>query len=106
MKIIACLIHKRKKRLVFPSYLASGSRFSVIFAGVWSINYYGQFYKSAMNPLFLRLNYRLEHGVERKVKRCRRHNTRVVKWLRRIWIQNPLLFAHWRFGVTPLKTES
>jgi group II intron reverse transcriptase/maturase len=65
------------------------------------IAYYSKFYKSAMYPLFQRLNERLAHWVERKFKRCRRHKTRAIKWLGRMCKQNPTLFAHWKFGVTP-----
>lgn len=65
------------------------------------ISYYSKFYKSAMYPLFQRLNERLAHWVERKFKRCRRHKTRAIRWLGSMCKQNPTLFAHWKFGVTP-----
>jgi len=65
------------------------------------INYYSKFYKSAMYPLFQRLNERLAHWVSRKFKRCRRHKTRAIRWLGSMYKQNPTLFAHWKFGVTP-----
>ena len=65
------------------------------------ISYYGKFYKSAMYPLFQRLNERLSHWVARKFKRCRRHKTRAIRWLGSMCKQNPTLFAHWKFGVTP-----
>lgn len=65
------------------------------------ISYYSKFYKSAMYPLFQRLNERLAHWVERKFKRCRRHKTRATRWLGSMCKQNPTLFAHWKFGVTP-----
>jgi RNA-directed DNA polymerase len=65
------------------------------------INYYSKFYKSAMYPLFQRLNERLAHWVERKFKRVRRHKKRAIKWLGSMCKQNPDLFAHWRFGIRP-----
>jgi RNA-directed DNA polymerase len=65
------------------------------------INYYSKFYKSAMYPLFQRLNVRLAHWVERKFKRCRRHTTRAMRMLGSMCKQNPTLFAHWKFGITP-----
>lgn len=65
------------------------------------INYYSKFYKSAMYPLFQRLNERLAHWVERKFKRCRRHFTRARRMLGSMCKQKPALFAHWRFGITP-----
>jgi len=65
------------------------------------IGYYSKFYKSAMYPLFQRLNERLAHWVERKFKRVRRHKIRAMKWLGSMYKQNPRLFAHWRLGVCP-----
>lgn len=65
------------------------------------ISYYGKFYKSAMYPLFQRLNERLAHWVARKFKRCKRHKTRAIKWLGSMCKQHPTLFAHWKFGITP-----
>ncbi|HEV8051154.1 MAG TPA: group II intron reverse transcriptase/maturase [Parachlamydiaceae bacterium] len=65
------------------------------------INYYSKFYKSAMYPLFQRLNERLAHWAERKFKRCRRHKTKSMLWLGKMYLQNPTLFAHWKFGVAP-----
>lgn len=70
------------------------------------INYYSKFYKSAMYPLFQRLNERLAHWVERKFKRCRRHFTRARRMLGSMCKQNPTLFAHWRFGITPPSVEN
>jgi RNA-directed DNA polymerase len=65
------------------------------------IGYYSKFYKSALYPLFQRLNERLAHWVERKFKRVRRHKTRAKKWLGSMCKHNPNLFAHWKFGVRP-----
>lgn len=65
------------------------------------INYYGKFYKSAMYPLFQRLNHRLAYWVERKFKRYRHHKRRGAYWLGRVALQQPSLFAQWKFGVRP-----
>lgn len=65
------------------------------------ISYYSKFYKSAMYPLFQRLNERLAHWVERKFKRVRRHKTKAIRWLGSMCKQNPNLFAHWKFGIRP-----
>lgn len=70
------------------------------------INYYSKFYKSAMYPLFQRLNERLAHWVERKYKRCRRHKTRAIRMLGNMCKQHPTLFAHWKFGITPPMVET
>ena len=69
------------------------------------INYYSKFYKSAMYPLFQRLNKRLAHWVERKYKQCRRHTTRAMRMLGSMCKQNPGLFAHWKLGITPPMVE-
>lgn len=65
------------------------------------ISYFSRFYKSAMYPLFQRLNERLSHWAERKFKKVRRHKTRAMRLLGRMCKQNPDLFAHWRLGVRP-----
>jgi len=69
------------------------------------INYYSKFYKSAMYPLFQRLNERLARWVGRKFKRCTRHKSKAMKVLGSMCKQNPNLFAHWKFGVTPPMVE-
>lgn len=65
------------------------------------IGYFSKFYKSEMNPLFQRLNFRLAHWVERKFKKVTRHKTKALRLLGRMCKQSPDLFAHWRFGVRP-----
>jgi len=60
------------------------------------INYYGNFYKSALYPTFQRLNHILVRWATRKYKRLRGHNRRALHWLQRVVRKQPELFAHWR----------
>ena len=64
------------------------------------VNYYGQFYKSALYPVFQRLNDRLVRWVRKKYKRCRHHH-RARQWLRKMARREPELFAHWQLGAYP-----
>jgi group II intron reverse transcriptase/maturase len=59
------------------------------------INYYSQFYKSALHPTLLCLNHRLVIWATRKYKRFRGRPRKAYHWLSRIARQNPSLFAHW-----------
>ena len=60
------------------------------------INYYGQFYKSALYPIFNQLNGALQRWAMRKYKKLRRRRRRAFHWLGRIAKQMSYLFAHWR----------
>jgi group II intron reverse transcriptase/maturase len=64
------------------------------------INYYGNYYKSAMRPVFQHLNRRLVRWAQRKYRRYQ-HQRRATHWLRSIAKRQPKLFAHWAFGVRP-----
>lgn len=68
------------------------------------INYYGKFYKTSIYGLLERLNMRLVVWVTKKYKGFRGRRTRAKQWLGRFAKANPNLFAHWRFGIIPLKT--
>lgn len=65
------------------------------------INYYGQYYKSALYRVFDVLNRILVRWARRKYKRFRVHQRQATHWLRRIAIQQPWLFAHWEKGMRP-----
>jgi RNA-directed DNA polymerase len=60
------------------------------------INYYGQFYKSALYPIFNQLNGALQRWAMRKYKKLRRRRRGAFHWLGRIAKQMSYLFAHWR----------
>jgi len=64
------------------------------------VNYYGKYYRSALHPVFSRLNRRLVRWVQRKYKRYR-HQRRATRWLRAIARKEPAWFAHWQMGALP-----
>ncbi len=73
--------------------------FSPIVRG-W-MNYYGNFYKSALYATLRHLNGILVRWAMRKFKRLRRHQRRAEYWLGRIARREPWLFPHWQMGIRP-----
>jgi len=65
------------------------------------INYYGQFYKSALYSVLRHMNRALIHWARRKFKRLSRHRRRAEHWLGGIARRKPQLFAHWQMGILP-----
>jgi RNA-directed DNA polymerase len=65
------------------------------------IEYYGQFYKSAMRPLLQQLNLYLIRWAARKYKRLKRSRQRAREFLVGVARRDPGLFAHWQAGATP-----
>jgi len=65
------------------------------------INYYGQYYKSALYPTFRVLDRTLVRWATRKYKRLRNHRRRATYWLGRIACREPKMFAHWQMGLRP-----
>lgn len=65
------------------------------------INYYGRYYKSAIEPLLKHLNRRLAKWVMRKYKRFRYHELKAYHWLGGVAHRDPNLFVHWAHGIKP-----
>lgn len=65
------------------------------------VNYYGRYYRTALQRVFCHLNRRLVRWTQRKYKRYRGHEGRAWDWLRRIARVQPELFAHWHAGFAP-----
>jgi RNA-directed DNA polymerase len=65
------------------------------------INYYGRFYKRALQSTLAVFNKDLIKWAIRKYKRFKRSPRRVREWLIGIAESNPNLFAHWKFGCKP-----
>ncbi len=63
------------------------------------LQYYGQYYRSAMYPSMRHLDRALTRWASRKYKKLRRHRRRAAHWIARISRRDPRLFAHWRMGV-------
>jgi group II intron reverse transcriptase/maturase len=60
------------------------------------INYYGRFFRSALNPLLRRVNAYVRRWAGRKYKRLRTQK-RYGRWLAGLLLRQPDLFTHWRF---------
>jgi RNA-directed DNA polymerase len=65
------------------------------------INYYGRFYRSALQRTFSGINSRLVRWARRTYKRLRTHSRQARLWLRRLSREQPRLFAHWQLGIAP-----
>jgi RNA-directed DNA polymerase len=64
-------------------------------------NYYGRFYRSALVRLLRRINEYLVRWAIWKYKRLRRSPAKARRFLADVARRQPVLFAHWRFGVRP-----
>ena len=58
------------------------------------MQYYGAFYRSALQPLLSRINAYLMRWIRNKYKRLRPTKKATASW-QRITRQHPRLFAHW-----------
>lgn len=65
------------------------------------LNYYGQFYSSALYPLWRSVNDYLVRWLMRKHKRLAKRVIRAAKELGRLAAENPRAFAHWEVGYRP-----
>lgn len=59
------------------------------------LQYYGRYYRSALNPLMGQLDRSLARWAERKYKKLRGHRRRANQWVARLSRRDPKLFAHW-----------
>jgi RNA-directed DNA polymerase len=60
------------------------------------INYYGQFYKSALYPSLRLIDEHLTRWVQRKFKRLRQRPVDARAWLTSVVRRQPMLFPHWK----------
>jgi len=60
------------------------------------MNFYGRFYRSAMEPLLVRVNAYLRRWAKKKYKRLRTAKA-FVPWWRGLIDRQPRLFAQWRW---------
>jgi RNA-directed DNA polymerase len=65
------------------------------------VNYYGRYYRSALNPALRHLERALVYWVRRKFKRFRRHQRKATHWLGCVARREPRLFYSWQVGVRP-----
>jgi RNA-directed DNA polymerase len=84
----------------------SGSKVNTIAAAInpvisgW-INYYGHYYKSALQDILGYVNLILKKWARQKYKKLHSHRTKASKWIVALYQRAPHLFAHWRIGVRP-----
>ncbi len=65
------------------------------------VNYYGRYYRSALNPVLRHLERALVYWVRRKFKRLRHHQRRATHWLGRVARREPSLLYLWQIGIRP-----
>ena len=65
------------------------------------VNYYGRYYRSALNPVLRHLERALVYWVRRKFKRFRRHQRKATHWLGRVARREPGLLYSWQIGLRP-----
>jgi hypothetical protein len=61
------------------------------------MNYYGRFYRSAMEPLLLRVNSYLRRWAGKKYRKLRTHKA-FVAWWTGLTKRQPRLFAQWQWA--------
>jgi len=88
-----CKIHRRSDKTLKDL----SNMFGPILRG-WA-NYYGNFCKSAMYPVFAQINQRLIKWAMRKYKHLRGRLKAACKWLKEIAKRDPELFVHWQMGI-------
>jgi len=64
------------------------------------MNYYGRFYRSAMDPLLRRVNSYLRRWAGKKYRRLRTYK-RFKRWWAGLLAREPGLFAQWRWVPSP-----
>jgi len=77
-----------------PATLADlAKQYNPVIRGWW--NYFGAFYRTAMQKVSGYINQRLEKWARRKYKTLLRGKRRSVEWLRKMKDESPRLFHHW-----------
>jgi AAA+ ATPase superfamily predicted ATPase len=60
------------------------------------INYFGNFYRTALRPTLKEIDHYVIRWARRKFKRLRRKTKGTRDWLDRLRRAQPRLFAHWQ----------
>lgn len=63
------------------------------------LNYYGAYYRSAMNPVWQHVNMTLAAWAMKKYKKLKGRKTEAIKLIENIARKESRLFVHWRQGV-------
>ena len=64
------------------------------------LNYYGAYYRSAINPVWYHFNRTLVAWAMKKYKKLKGRKTEASKFIENIARRESRLFVHWRQGVT------
>jgi group II intron reverse transcriptase/maturase len=62
------------------------------------INYYGRYRRNELSKVFRKLDYRLTKWIRNRYKRIGTRIRDAYKYLKKIRLSNPILFAHWAVG--------
>lgn len=65
------------------------------------VNYFRNFYPSAMSRVLRQVDLILVRWAMRKYKRLKGHQRRATHWLGAIARREPGMFAHWKMGIRP-----
>jgi RNA-directed DNA polymerase len=68
------------------------------------VNYYGRYHGSALAPALGHITDRLAWWAFRKFKSLKRSRERAYRWLERVHLRQPALFAHWPIDRAPGRT--
>ena len=63
-------------------------------------NYYGAYYRSAIDPVWQHFNRTLVAWAMKKYKKLKSRKTEAIKFIENIARKESRLFVHWRQGVT------
>jgi hypothetical protein len=87
----------RAKAKVFDAVPKMGvglaKQYNPVIRGWW--NYFGAFYRTAMQTVSGYIDQRLEKWARRKYKTLLRRKRGSVDWLRRMKSESPRMFFHW-----------
>ena len=64
------------------------------------LNYYGAYYRSAINPVWEHFNMTLIAWAMKKYKKLKGRKNKAIEFIKDIARKEPRLFVHWRQGVT------
>jgi RNA-directed DNA polymerase len=88
------IVRKWKIHLHTDKSLQHISEFMNPVVGGW-INYYGKYYRTQLHSFCNHLNGRLVYWAAKKYKRFNKYQYGAWRWISRIAMYNPTLFAHW-----------
>lgn len=95
LKAISRTIRRWSLHLRSNEALEDLAKFANMYIRGW-INYFGNFYRTALRPTLKRIDLYVMRWARRKFKRLRRKTKGTRDWFGRLHRTNPTLFAHWQ----------